>query len=63
MAEVDSSIFRYLKDSVKGGYDEERFGSRIGFNNLKKCVFVCVWRGGRSVQRFHVILCVCVFLM
>ncbi|KAF5825626.1 hypothetical protein DUNSADRAFT_8041, partial [Dunaliella salina] len=36
MSEVDASIFHHLKESVKGGYDEERFGSRIGFNNLKR---------------------------
>mmetsp|Transcript_4509 Transcript_4509/g.12314 ORF Transcript_4509/g.12314 Transcript_4509/m.12314 type:complete len:775 (-) Transcript_4509:922-3246(-) len=36
MSEVDASIFHHLKDNVKGGYDEERFGSRIGFNNLKR---------------------------
>jgi len=38
MSEVDASIFQHLRENVKGGFDEERFGPRIGFNNLKKCV-------------------------
>jgi hypothetical protein len=37
MQEVDSSIFKHLRDSIKGGFDEERFSGRVGFGNLKKC--------------------------
>lgn len=36
MAEVDAGIFKHLREGIKGGFDEERFSSRIGFNNLKK---------------------------
>ncbi|KAG2498836.1 hypothetical protein HYH03_003029 [Edaphochlamys debaryana] len=36
MAEVDQAIFKHLRDGIKGGFDEERFASRIGFTNLKK---------------------------
>lgn len=36
MAEVDAAIFKHLREGIKGGFDEERFTSRIGFSNLKK---------------------------
>ncbi|GLI64442.1 hypothetical protein VaNZ11_007713 [Volvox africanus] len=36
MAEVDAAVFKHLRDGIKGGFDEERFASRIGFSNLKK---------------------------
>ncbi|EFJ45494.1 dynamin-related GTPase [Volvox carteri f. nagariensis] len=36
MAEVDAAIFKHLREGIKGGFDEERFASRIGFTNLKK---------------------------
>ncbi len=36
MGEVDASVFAHLRDAIKGGFDEERFGSRIGFGNLKR---------------------------
>lgn len=32
---VDSGIKTHLRTSIQGGYDEERFGDRIGFGNLK----------------------------
>ncbi|KXZ53084.1 hypothetical protein GPECTOR_8g76 [Gonium pectorale] len=36
MQEVDTAIFKHLREGIKGGFDEERFSSRIGFTNLKK---------------------------
>lgn len=36
MQEVDVSVLKQLREGIKGGFDEERFGSRIGFANLKK---------------------------
>jgi hypothetical protein len=48
MADVDASVFHHLRDTVKGGFDEERFGSRIGFANLKRCADMA---------------CFCVFLL
>lgn len=36
MSEVDALVFKHLRDNIKGGFDEERFASRIGFSNLKK---------------------------
>eukprot|EP00798_Chlamydomonas_sp_ICE-L_P023671 gene23671-9206_t len=36
MAEVDSVVFKHMREQIKGGFDEERFGSRVGFQNLKK---------------------------
>ncbi|GFH21601.1 dynamin-type G domain-containing protein [Haematococcus lacustris] len=36
MSEVDVSITKHMREGIKGGFDEERFASRIGFNNLKK---------------------------
>lgn len=38
MTEVDTAIYKHMRDGIKGGFDEERFASRIGFSNLKKCV-------------------------
>ncbi|KAJ9518676.1 hypothetical protein QJQ45_018742 [Haematococcus lacustris] len=35
MSEVDVSITKHMREGIKGGFDEERFASRIGFNNLK----------------------------
>jgi hypothetical protein len=37
MADVDRAVFSHLRDGVKGGFDEDHFGSRIGFGNLKRC--------------------------
>ncbi|KIY98072.1 hypothetical protein MNEG_9891 [Monoraphidium neglectum] len=36
MADVDRAVFSHLRDGVKGGFDEDHFGSRIGFGNLKR---------------------------
>ena len=36
MQEVDVSVVKQLREGIKGGFDEERFGTRIGFANLKK---------------------------
>jgi len=36
MAQVDRSVFTQLREGIKGGFDEDRFGSRIGFGNLKR---------------------------
>jgi hypothetical protein len=36
MQEVDISIFKHLRENIANGFDEERFGSRIGFGNLKR---------------------------
>ncbi|KAG2453440.1 hypothetical protein HYH02_001663 [Chlamydomonas schloesseri] len=36
MTEVDAAIYKHMRDGIKGGFDEERFASRIGFSNLKK---------------------------
>lgn len=37
IAEVDAATLRCLREQVAGGFDEERFGARIGFGNLKRC--------------------------
>lgn len=36
LAEVDASVFKHMRDNIKGGFDEERFAPRVGFHNLKK---------------------------
>jgi hypothetical protein len=36
MLEVDQGVLKQLREGVKGGFDEERFASRIGFVSLKK---------------------------
>ncbi|KAK9825379.1 hypothetical protein WJX81_007027 [Elliptochloris bilobata] len=36
IAEVDAATLRCLREQVAGGFDEERFGARIGFGNLKR---------------------------
>jgi len=33
--QVDSAVLSHLRTEVAGGFDEEQFGSRIGFANLK----------------------------
>ncbi|XP_071736666.1 dynamin-related protein 5A-like [Rutidosis leptorrhynchoides] len=35
IAQVDVDILRYLRDSVKGGFDEEKYKSQIGFCCLR----------------------------
>ncbi|PRW39278.1 dynamin-related GTPase isoform A [Chlorella sorokiniana] len=34
--EVDSSVKTHLRESIAGGFDEELFGTRIGFGNLRR---------------------------
>jgi hypothetical protein len=34
--EVDAGVKRHLRESIAGGFDEERFGTRIGFGNLRR---------------------------
>eukprot|EP00210_Caulerpa_lentillifera_P005392 g5154.t1 len=34
--DVDTSVFEYLRSKVNGGFDERRYGSRVGFGNLKQ---------------------------
>lgn len=36
MLSVDVSIVQSMRDDIKGGFDEERYGPRIGFGNLKR---------------------------
>lgn len=38
--EVDAGTYRTLQHDIKGGFDEEKFGSRIGFGNLKGCAWI-----------------------
>lgn len=33
---VDSEVRGYLRDNIKGGYDEEKFGEYLGFANLRQ---------------------------
>ena len=33
--EVDADVYRSLRHSISGGFDEGKYGSRIGFSNLK----------------------------
>lgn len=41
--EVDAEIYRTLRSGITGGFDEEKFGSRIGFSNLKGCFSALRW--------------------
>lgn len=34
--EVDASVKQHLRGGIEGGFDEERFGARIGFGNLRR---------------------------
>lgn len=34
--QVDADIYQTLRHGISGGFDEEKFGLRIGFGNLKK---------------------------
>ena len=52
MQEVDLSVLKQLREGIKGGFDEERFGSRIGFANLKKWVICVGGVRGREVERW-----------
>ncbi len=33
--QVDAAVLTHLRTEIQGGFDEEQFGSRIGFGNLK----------------------------
>ena len=33
--QVDAAVLSHLRTEIQGGFDEEQFGSRIGFGNLK----------------------------
>jgi hypothetical protein len=33
---VDSEVRAFLKEGIKGGFDEEKFGDHIGFVNLRQ---------------------------
>ena len=33
---VDAEVRGYLKEGIKGGFDEEKFGDHIGFANLRQ---------------------------
>ncbi|XP_076923662.1 dynamin-related protein 5A-like [Bidens hawaiensis] len=35
ISQVDSDVIRHLKENVKGGYDEQKYKSHIGFGRLK----------------------------
>ncbi|KAI3803474.1 hypothetical protein L1987_31626 [Smallanthus sonchifolius] len=35
ISQVDSDVIRHLKENVKGGYDEEKYKSHIGFGRLR----------------------------
>ena len=34
--EVDAGVKQHLREGVAGGFDEERFGTRVGFGNLRR---------------------------
>ena len=36
--QVDTDIYQTLRHGISGGFDEEKFGHRIGFGNLKKYI-------------------------
>lgn len=36
MGEVDTGVFKHMREQIKGGFDEERYASRIGFASLKR---------------------------
>uniref|UniRef100_A0A061RLP0 Dynamin-related gtpase n=1 Tax=Tetraselmis sp. GSL018 TaxID=582737 RepID=A0A061RLP0_9CHLO len=33
--EVDAKVLKHLRESITGGFDEDKFGHRIGFGNLR----------------------------
>lgn len=35
ISEVDTDVLHHLRDSVKGGFDEEKYKSHIGFGSLR----------------------------
>ena len=34
--EVDAQVYKTLQQGIKGGFDEGKFGNRVGFGNLKR---------------------------
>lgn len=38
MGDVDVSILEHMRSNIKGGFDEDKHGPRIGFGNLKRSV-------------------------
>lgn len=36
ICQVDSDIVRHLRDNIKGGFNEEKFGTYVGFSCLRK---------------------------
>ncbi|BBN12118.1 hypothetical protein MPTK1_5g17520 [Marchantia polymorpha subsp. ruderalis] len=36
IARVDNEVVRHLRENVSGGFDEDQFGDRIGFSNLRR---------------------------
>lgn len=36
ICQVDSDILRHLRDNIKGGFNEEKFGTYVGFSCLRK---------------------------
>ena len=36
MGDVDVGILEHMRTNIKGGFDEEKHGPRIGFGNLKR---------------------------
>lgn len=36
MGDVDVSILEHMRNNIKGGFDEDKHGPRIGFGNLRR---------------------------
>ncbi|KAJ3671000.1 hypothetical protein LUZ60_008426 [Juncus effusus] len=36
ISQVDGDVLRHMRESIKGGFSEEKFGSFVGFGSLKK---------------------------
>ena len=34
--QVDNKVLNYLRKDISGGFDEEQYGERVGFGNLRK---------------------------
>lgn len=33
--DVDVAVLKHLRENIKDGFDEDKYGNRIGFGNLK----------------------------
>lgn len=53
MGQVDVSILQHMRDNIKGGFDEERHASRVGFGNLKRWVGRVSGAVGQPVAQLH----------